>query len=155
MHASKHVGTQQPLMDSPRTMLHCPSSCLWHAGAVQVMLVKETVAWNKGIMVLPPGVREMLRVLNGLLVRLAAVELTVTQQPPGHEREQGAYALYQCEACLRLLACLRNRKPYHLCRAHLGIGVLSDLNVWQALQVQLPCWHSCGQHLSLSGSAAS
>ena len=45
------------------------------------MLEKETVMWSKGLMVLPSGVVEMLRVLLGMLDRLSALELSVLQQP--------------------------------------------------------------------------
>ena len=44
-------------------------------------LEKETVAWSKGLRVLPPGVRPMLHALLGLLDRLSALELTVLQPP--------------------------------------------------------------------------
>lgn len=56
-------------------------------------LAREQVAWTKGIMVLPPGVKEMLRLMLGLLDRLAAVELTLVAQPQSDVR--GSAILFQ------------------------------------------------------------
>ena len=70
------------LLESTLT-LHVPQYRKWlvHAGGVQISLEKESVAWSKGIMVMPPGVHAMLAAELGLLDRLAALELTVLQQP--------------------------------------------------------------------------
>ena len=54
---------------------------VWLAGGVQMMLEKETVAWSKGLMAMPPGVHAMLGVMLSLLDRLAALELTVLHHP--------------------------------------------------------------------------
>ena len=69
------------------------------AGGVQMMLEKDTVAWRKGLMVLPPGVSQMLHVSLGLLDRLAAMELTVTQPPLG-VADWGTDSIFRCAAAM-------------------------------------------------------
>ena len=51
------------------------------SGQVQMMLERETVAWSKGMMVLPPAIGQILQAELVLLSRLTAMELTVLQQP--------------------------------------------------------------------------
>ncbi|KAK9794323.1 hypothetical protein WJX73_008166 [Symbiochloris irregularis] len=62
-------------------------------GGVQMSLAREQVGWNKGIMVLPPGVKEMLRLTLGMLDRLAAVELTMVTVPQSDVK--GSAILFQ------------------------------------------------------------
>ena len=57
-------------------------------------LEKETVMWSRGLMVLPPGVKQMLHALLGLLDRLSALELTVLLQRL-RSCDMRSYVLYQ------------------------------------------------------------
>lgn len=56
-------------------------------------LAREQVGWTKGLLVLPPGVKEMLRLMLGMLDRLAAVELTLSTQPQSEVK--GSAILFQ------------------------------------------------------------
>ena len=48
-------------------------------GGVQASLIRESVVWQRGILVMPPIVKKLLTALQGLQDRLSAVELSILQ----------------------------------------------------------------------------